>query len=83
MESINPASFNSEDSIFFPNVKKIPYKGPTSMDPLTFKHYNPDEVILGKKMRDWCRFSVCFWHTFRGTGADMFGAPTIKRPWDD
>jgi len=34
-------------------------------------------------MEEWLRFSVCFWHTFRGTGADPFGFPTIQRPWDD
>ncbi len=43
------------------------------------------EQILGRSMADWLRFSVCYWHTFgrSGTGVDMFGAPTIKRPWDD
>ena len=34
-------------------------------------------------MKDWLRFSVCFWHTFRGKGLDPFGEPTISRPWDD
>ena len=34
-------------------------------------------------MEDWLRFSVVYWHTFRGVGLDPFGAPTIKRPWDD
>jgi len=50
---------------------------------LSFKHYNPKERILGKTMKDWLRFSVCYWHTFRGTGADPFGVGTIKRSWDD
>jgi len=50
---------------------------------LVFKHYNPSEVIMGKTMEEWLRFSVCFWHTFRGTGADPFGFPTLVRPWDD
>jgi xylose isomerase len=40
-------------------------------------------VVLGKKMADWCRFGVCYWHTFRGTGSDPFGFPTLPRPWDD
>lgn len=38
---------------------------------------------MGKTMREWCRFSVCYWHTFRGTGADPFGMGTLVRPWED
>lgn len=54
-----------------------------SMNPLAFKHYNPKEVVHGRTMEDWCRFSVCYWHTFRGLGADPFGGQTLFRPWDD
>ena len=54
-----------------------------SKNVLGFKYYNPEEVVAGKKMKDHLRFSVCFWHTFRGTGADPFGFPTLIRPWDD
>jgi len=64
-------------------VEKIQYKGPLSRDPLSFKHYNETEEVLGKTMKDWLRFSVCFWHTWRGAGRDMFGEPTAVRPWDD
>jgi xylose isomerase len=53
------------------------------MNPLAFKHYNPKEVVHGRTMEDWCRFSVCYWHTFRGLGADPFGGQTLFRPWDD
>jgi xylose isomerase len=68
---------------FFPNVPKVTYKGPDSTDPLSFRHYNPDEVILGKPMKEWLRFSVCFWHTFVGGGGqDPFGAKTLQRPWE-
>lgn len=67
----------------FPDIPKIEYAGPKSTNPLSFKHYNPQETIEGKSMRDWLRFSVCYWHTFRGTGSDPFGAPTLLRPWDD
>jgi xylose isomerase len=70
-------------SDFFPEVGPIAHEGPGSRNPLSFKHYNPDEVIEGKSMKDLLRFSVCYWHTFRGTGVDPFGAPTLKRPWDD
>ncbi|KAL4182105.1 hypothetical protein AMTRI_Chr12g240880 [Amborella trichopoda] len=68
---------------FFPGIPKIKYEGPSSKNPLAYKWYNADEEILGKKMKDWLRFSVAFWHTFRGTGGDPFGAPTKYWPWED
>ena len=67
----------------FPDVPKISYEGPQSKNPLAFKHYNPDELVEGKSMAEHLRFSVVYWHTFRGTGADPFGAGTMLRPWDD
>jgi len=70
-------------SEYFPDVSKIEYEGPGSKNPLAFKHYNPDEQVEGKRMEDLLRFSVCYWHTFRGTGSDPFGAPTLLRSWDD
>ncbi|KAJ8353800.1 hypothetical protein SKAU_G00213670 [Synaphobranchus kaupii] len=69
---------------FFPGIPKIPYApdaGP--QDVLSFKHYNAAEVLLGKKMEDWLRFSVCYWHSFCGTGSDPFGFSTLQRPWND
>ncbi|XP_052199716.1 xylose isomerase isoform X3 [Diospyros lotus] len=68
---------------FFPGIPKIKYEGPSSKSPLAYKWYNAEEEILGKKMKDWFRFSVAFWHTFRGTGGDPFGAPTKMWPWED
>jgi xylose isomerase len=69
---------------FFPDISKIEYKGPESVDPLTFRYYNADEIILGKPMKEWLRFSVCFWHTFVGGGGqDPFGAKTLMRPWEE
>jgi xylose isomerase len=70
-------------SAAFPEIGKIPYEGPKSKNPLAFRWYNPDEVVEGKTMRDYLRFSVVYWHTFRGTGSDPFGAATMLRPWDD
>ncbi|MEO8426699.1 MAG: xylose isomerase [Verrucomicrobiota bacterium] len=67
----------------FPKIPKIQYEGPNSKHPLVFKHYNPEELIEGKPMRDHLRFSVTYWHTFRGTLSDMFGVGTAIRPWDD
>ncbi len=68
-------------STAFAKVPVIPFEGPESTNPLAFKFYNKDQVVLGRKMRDWCNFSVCFWHTFRGVGSDPFGAGTLERPW--
>ncbi len=67
----------------FPDIQPIAYEGPDSRNPLSFRWYNPDEIVEGKSMRDHFRFSVVYWHTFRGTGADPFGMPTLQRPWDD
>jgi xylose isomerase len=67
----------------FKNVTKIKFEGPKSKNPLSFKHYNADEVVEGKTMHDHLRFAVVYWHTFRGTGSDPFGAGTMLRPWDD
>ncbi len=53
---------------FFPEIERIKYEGPKSKNPLAFKHYNADEVVEGKTMRDHLRFAVVYWHTFRGTG---------------
>ena len=67
----------------FPDIPKIQYEGPESKNPLAFRWYNPDEVVAGKTMREHFRFTVVYWHTFRGTGSDPFGAATLQRPWDD
>ena len=66
----------------FPTVSKIAYEGPESSNPLSFRWYNPDEEVEGKRMEDHFRFAIAYWHTFRGNGADPFGAPTINREWD-
>src|SRR6266496_2242354 len=67
----------------FAQIPKIQYEGPRSKNPLAFKHYNADEVIEGKSMREHLRFSVVYWHTFRNRLTDPFGAGTAIRPWDD
>lgn len=67
----------------FPEIQKINYEGPDSDNPLAFRWYNPAEVVAGKTMAEHLRFTVVYWHTFRGSGADPFGAATMQRPWDD
>ena len=67
----------------FPKIKKIRYEGAQSRNPLSFKHYNEDEVIEGKTMKEHLRFSVVYWHTFRNVLSDPFGVGTAVRPWED
>ena len=71
------------DMSAFPTVPMIQFEGPQSDNPLAFRWYNPDEVVEGKTMKEHLRFSIVYWHTFRGTGSDPFGAGTAVRPWDD
>jgi xylose isomerase len=69
---------------YFPTVSKIEYNPSAALDnALVFRHYNADEEIAGRTMADWLRFAVCYWHTFRGVGSDIFGPGTIQRPWED
>lgn len=65
----------------FQGIGKIVYEGPESKNPLAFKHYHPDEIILGKRMEEYLRFACAYWHTFTGEGADPFGVGTAIRPW--
>lgn len=69
----------------FPKIRTIRYEGPDSKNPLAFKHYNADELVEGKSMKEHLRFSVVYWHTMRGRGGDMFdgGSGTWLRPWED
>ena len=66
----------------FPDIAKIAYEGPQSKNPLAFKHYDASAVIEGKTMAEHLRFSVVYWHTMCGQGADMFGWGTAVRPWE-
>lgn len=68
---------------FFDDIPTIQYEGPESKNLLAFRWYNPDELIENRTMRDHLRFSMVYWHTLRGNGSDPFGAPTLRRPWDD
>ena len=61
---------------YFVNIPKIKYEGKESTNPLSFKFYNPDEVIAGKTMREHLRFAMSYWHTMCAEGSDMFGAGT-------
>jgi xylose isomerase len=66
----------------FPKIKTIRYEGSKSTNPLAFKHYHPGEIINGKTLKEQLRFSIAYWHSFRGVGSDPFGPGTIVRPWE-
>ena len=66
---------------FFGDIQKVKYEGPDSDNPLAFRHYNPDEIVLGKRMEDHLRFAVAYWHSFAWEGGDPFGGRTFDRPW--
>ncbi len=67
----------------FPGIQKITYQGPSAKDPLAFRHYQADEVVGGKTMKDHFRFAVAYWHAMKNPLADPFGGGTAIRPWDD
>ncbi|MEZ5376051.1 MAG: xylose isomerase [Acidimicrobiales bacterium] len=67
---------------FFPGVDAIVYQGPDGDDPLAFRWYDADRVVLGKTMAEHLRFGVCYWHSFAWDGSDIFGAGTLDRPWN-
>ena len=68
-------------SKYFKDIPHIKYEGKKSENPLSFKYYNEDQVVLGKAMKDHFRFATCYWHTFTWPGLDPFGGPTMERPW--
>ena len=69
---------------FFPDVpERIPFGGPDATDPLSFKVYDPDRLVLGRRMADHLRIAVCYWHSFNWPGSDVFGDGTFDRPWLD
>lgn len=66
---------------YFSNIEKIEYEGPNSDNMLAFHHYNPEEMVLGKTMKEHLRFSIAYWHTFTQDGSDPFGAAVNQRTW--
>ena len=73
---------NNSKKEYFKGIRNIKYEGRDSINPFSYKFYNPEQIVAGKKMKDHFKFSVAYWHSFCGTGADPFGAPTQNFPWD-
>tara|TARA_B110000238_G_C16133133_1_gene442364 strand:+ start:1529 stop:2857 length:1329 start_codon:yes stop_codon:yes gene_type:complete len=67
---------------FFKGINDIKFEGSSSKNPLSFKYYNPDQIVAGKPMRNHFKFAVAYWHSFCGQGADPFGLGTQNFPWD-
>ena len=68
---------------FFKDIDVVKYEGPESKNPLSFRFYNPDEMVGDKSMKEHLKFSVAFWHTINMEGTDPFGQGTMKRPWKE
>lgn len=66
---------------FFETIPHIKYEGPTTGNEFAFRHYNPDEMVAGRRMEDHLRFAVAYWHSFAWEGGDPFGGRTFDRPW--
>ena len=70
------------DKEFYKGVSKINYEGKESDNPFAYKYYNPDQLLMGKTMREHFKFAIAYWHSFCGQGADPFGPGTQKFPWN-
>jgi len=68
-------------SEFFKGIDPVPFKGPDTDDPLAFRFYDRDRLVLGKPMREQLRMAVAYWHSFAWPGGDPFGGQTFERPW--
>lgn len=67
---------------YFKGINKIQFEGKESDNPLAFKYYNPEQIVAGKSMKEWFKFSIAYWHTFCGQGSDPFGPGTQSFEWD-
>ncbi len=67
---------------YFPQIGKIRFEGKESRNPLAFRYYDAEKVVLGKKMKDWLRFAMAWWHTLCAEGTDQFGGGTKSFPWN-
>lgn len=66
---------------YYDKIDRINYEGTQSDNPFAFRHYDPNQIILGKTMAEHLRFSICYWHTFCWAGTDMFGSGSFDYPW--
>ena len=67
---------------YFPQIGKIPLEGTASKNPMAFHYYDQNKVVAGKKMKDWLKFAMAWWHTLGGASGDQFGGQTRSYEWD-
>lgn len=67
---------------FFKSIDKIKFEGKESRNPLAFRYYDAERIVMGKPMKDWTRFAMAWWHTLCADGSDPFGGATIHHPWN-
>ena len=68
---------------YFPSIGKIKFEGTSSYNPLAYRYYDADRVVLGKPMKEWLKFAMAWWHTLCAEGGDQFGGGTKKFPWNE
>ena len=66
---------------FFKGIEPVRYEGPDTENPLAYRHYDADAIVMGKRLEDHLRFAVAWWHSFAWPGGDPFGGQTFERPW--
>ena len=67
---------------YFPQIGKIPFEGTESKNPMAFHYYEPERIVAGKKMKEWLKFAMAWWHTLGGASGDQFGGQTRSYEWD-
>ncbi len=67
---------------FFPGIGKIAFEGKESKNPLAYRYYDANKMVMGKSMKEWTRFAMAYWHTLCANGGDPFGGATIHHPWN-
>ena len=67
---------------YFPGIGKIKFEGKESMNPMAYRYYDAEKVVMGKKMKDWLKFAMAWWHTLCAEGGDQFGGGTKQFPWN-
>jgi xylose isomerase len=61
---------------YFPFIGKVPFEGTESKNVLAFHYYEPERIVMGKKMKDWMKFAMAWWHTLGQASGDQFGGQT-------
>ncbi len=72
-----------EKKEYFPQIGKIQFEGTESYNPMAFRYYDAERIVLGKPMKEWLKFAMAWWHTLCAEGGDQFGGGTKKFPWNE